>query len=402
MRDQQGFADFAAARAGDLRRQAYLLTGSPERAVRLTDKALADTGRRWDRLGGADAAEEHARRVVAAGSLRGRGTAPAFSLTARGTAAATDDTGEAVRRALAGLPPRRRAVLVLRYDEGLDNAAVGARLGVPPAKAEADGEAGLITLRSLLRRRGRPEDLLPAALAETPLPAVTQVPLRPARPPLGPPAVSAAPAGAARTAADPRVGPGRAPGCGQRPVRPPSVPGCGRSGRGRPTGGSGPERPPSPRVRPAPAGRSPGVRPARPESPRVRPGKRPVAAGAAEGTRVRPARPRGAAAAGAAAGRRGPPRRSARGSVTPALPPALRRAVPPRARPPRQTGAAAVGRAAAGPAGLRSALPPRRPTAGRVAAGRAARRGAVPRRGAGSARRRRGQWRRRGAAGAGR
>jgi len=171
MRDQQGFADFAAARAGDLRRQAYLLTGSPERAVRLTDKALADTGRRWDRLGGADAAEEHARRVVAAGSLRGRGTAPAFSLTARGTAAATDDTGEAVRRALAGLPPRRRAVLVLRYDEGLDNAAVGARLGVPPAKAEADGEAGLITLRSLLRRRGRPEDLLPAALAETPLPA---------------------------------------------------------------------------------------------------------------------------------------------------------------------------------------------------------------------------------------
>ncbi len=170
MRDQQGFTDFASARGADLRRQAYLLTGSPERAVRLADKALADIGRRWDKIGGAAAAEEHARRVVATGAVRGRGVAPTVATTARGTAAPTDDTGEAVRRALAGLPPRRRAVLVLRYDEGLDDAAVGARLGVPPAAAAAEGEAGLTTLRSLLRRRGRPEDLLPAALAETPLP----------------------------------------------------------------------------------------------------------------------------------------------------------------------------------------------------------------------------------------
>jgi DNA-directed RNA polymerase specialized sigma24 family protein len=180
MRDQQGFTDFASARAGDLRRQAYLLTGSPERAVRLADKALAETGRRWDRLGGAVAAEEHARRVVAVGSLRGRGVTPMVALTARGTAAPTDDAGEAVRRALAGLPPRRRAVLVLRYDEGLDDAAVGARLGLPPATAAAEGEAALVTLRSLLRRRGRPEDLLATALAQTPLPTPVAPADRPA------------------------------------------------------------------------------------------------------------------------------------------------------------------------------------------------------------------------------
>jgi len=83
MRDQQGFTDFATARAGDLRRQAYLLTGSPDRAVRLADKALAETGRRWDRLGGVVAAEEHARRVVATGSLRGRGVTPAVALTTK-------------------------------------------------------------------------------------------------------------------------------------------------------------------------------------------------------------------------------------------------------------------------------------------------------------------------------
>lgn len=165
MRDEQGFADFASARAVALRRQAYLLTGSPQRAAQVTERALADTGKRWDKLGGPVAAEEHARRAVAAAAVRARGAAPAVALTAVGTALPTDDAGEAVWRALAGMPPRRRAVLVLRYDEGLDDIAAGARLGIPAATATAEGDAGLAALRSLLRRRGAPEDLLPAALS---------------------------------------------------------------------------------------------------------------------------------------------------------------------------------------------------------------------------------------------
>ena len=166
MRDEQGFADFASARTGTLRRQAYLLTGSPERAARVTERALADTGRRWDKLGSAAAAEEHARRAIVAGAVRARGAAPAAEHSPLGTALPADDSGEAVWRALAGLPPRRRAVLVLRYDEGLDDDAIGARLGVPAGTAAAEGEAGLAALRSLLRRRGTPEELLPAALAD--------------------------------------------------------------------------------------------------------------------------------------------------------------------------------------------------------------------------------------------
>ena len=234
MRDQQGFTDFASARAGDLRRQAYLLTGSPERAVRLADKALAETGRRWDRLGGAVAAEEHARRVVAVGSLRGRGVTPMVALTARGTAAPTDDAGEAVRRALAGLPPRRRAVLVLRYDEGLDDAAVGARLGLPPATAAAEGEAGLITLRSLLRRRGRPEDLLATALAQTPLPT----PLTPADPPAPADTPADAPGAAAESGAPAGEGgssPGTATAGGSAGVGPHPLPETGARDTGTST-----------------------------------------------------------------------------------------------------------------------------------------------------------------------
>lgn len=165
MRDQEGFADFAAARTAALRQQAYLLTGSESGAERIVARALADTGRRWPRLGSAAAAESHARRLVASAAVRSRGAVPSVAATSLGTALPTDDAGEAVWRALAGLPPRRRAVLVLRYDEGLSDAEVAGRLGVPATTVDAEGEAGLATLRSLLRRRGAPEDLLPTTLA---------------------------------------------------------------------------------------------------------------------------------------------------------------------------------------------------------------------------------------------
>ncbi len=247
MRDEPGFREFTSARSGALRRQALLLTGEPGRAAELAERALADTARRWDRLAGPEAADEHARTVLARAAVRRsprrsatpstppapggpvpaapapgtrageagstgrpaggpsaatRGALAAAAPASRagaatreapagagrpvggGTGATTrevpaaagpaDETvpggetgdGEAVWRALASLPPRRRAVLVLRYDEGLDDTAVAARLGVPPASVAADGEAGLGALRSILRRRGRPEDLLPAALAD--------------------------------------------------------------------------------------------------------------------------------------------------------------------------------------------------------------------------------------------
>ena len=238
MRDEQGFADFASARAGDLRRQAYLLTGSPERAGRVAERALAETGRRWDKLGGPAAAEEHAKRVVVAGALRSRGAAPAVAHTPLGTAAPTDDSGEAVWRALAGLPSRRRAVLVLRYDEGLDDAAVGARLGVPAATAAAEGEAGLAALRSLLRRRGKPEDLLPGALADTPLPESLSPSTPSSRAPsaVAPPlsaATPAAPAAAAATGAAVSGGPAAPAGSGgsAAPLRPAPGPPLPRSGR---------------------------------------------------------------------------------------------------------------------------------------------------------------------------
>jgi DNA-directed RNA polymerase specialized sigma24 family protein len=240
MRDERGFAGFVAERSAALRRQALLLVGDPERAGALAGRALADTGRRWDGLvaaGGADAAEEHARTILARAALRrpARGRRPvaapapaadshsvvpsgeAPAAAADGTREAGDSGGglavvqlpsarraarvglrtpagsagageaesgagagvedaEAVWRALASLPPRRRAVLVLRYDEGLDDPSIAARLGVGAGAVATDGEAGIAALRSILRRRGRPEDLLgPALAARTAPPAPSPV-----------------------------------------------------------------------------------------------------------------------------------------------------------------------------------------------------------------------------------
>jgi DNA-directed RNA polymerase specialized sigma24 family protein len=176
MRDKQGFAEFAAARGGALRRLALLLTGDPERAARLADQALAEVSRRWRRYaasGGAAAAEAHVRRLLAVGAIRRH---PAIPASAEGSG-----DSELVWRGLASLPPRRRVVLVLRFDEGLDDAAIGERLGLPPDAAAAEREAGMAALRSILLRRGRPEDLLPAALAAVPAPVGTGGRRRPRR-----------------------------------------------------------------------------------------------------------------------------------------------------------------------------------------------------------------------------
>ena len=172
MRDQQGFTDFASARAGDLRRQAYLLTGSPERAVRLADKALAETGRRWDRLGGVVAAEEHARRVVAAGSLRGRGVTPAVALTARGTAAADRRRrrGGAAGAGRVAAAAAGRARAPVRRGAGRCGGR-GPRLGAaagdrPRPKARPGWSPCAACSAGAVARR----TFFPTALAETPLP----------------------------------------------------------------------------------------------------------------------------------------------------------------------------------------------------------------------------------------
>jgi RNA polymerase sigma factor (sigma-70 family) len=71
--------------------------------------------------------------------------------------AAADDAGlrrgedwDALRRALALLPPRQRAVLVLRYLEDLPDATIAALLGCSPGTVRSQAARGLAALWPLL------------------------------------------------------------------------------------------------------------------------------------------------------------------------------------------------------------------------------------------------------------
>jgi RNA polymerase sigma factor (sigma-70 family) len=53
-------------------------------------------------------------------------------------------------QALALLPPRRRAVVVLRYYEGLSEQQIAAALGIAPGTVKSQCSAALKTLRGAL------------------------------------------------------------------------------------------------------------------------------------------------------------------------------------------------------------------------------------------------------------
>jgi Sigma-70, region 4 len=129
----------------DLVRQAYLLTGDADAACRLADRA-ASAGRLHARRHGAAEGAEYAkaelvRSFVADPGERSQRPAPP------GSAVHPDVS---VWQALCRLSPRRRAAIVLRYDEGLSEEEAAARLGTSAQIVRADMDAAMLTLRASL------------------------------------------------------------------------------------------------------------------------------------------------------------------------------------------------------------------------------------------------------------
>jgi RNA polymerase sigma-70 factor (sigma-E family) len=154
--DEAAFEAFVAARSSDLMRTAVLLTRDHGHAEDLVQTALTKAYRRWARIEAADPYPYVRRALVtsAASWRRLRATQEIVSLPAHDTVE-QDDTeafAERVRMtdALATLPPRMRAVLVLRYAEDLSEAATAEVLGCSVHTVKSQTVRGLARLRAVL------------------------------------------------------------------------------------------------------------------------------------------------------------------------------------------------------------------------------------------------------------
>jgi RNA polymerase sigma-70 factor (sigma-E family) len=155
--DRQAFDLLVDVRAPSLLRTAYLLTGDWGTAEDLLQTALVKTWFRWDRLRDTGAAESYVRQVMARTyatwwrrKWRGELATGELPETACRDAYADVDSRHALRRALAELAPRQRAIVVLRFYEDLSEAQVADLLGCSVGTVKSTASRALVRLRGLV------------------------------------------------------------------------------------------------------------------------------------------------------------------------------------------------------------------------------------------------------------
>jgi RNA polymerase sigma-70 factor (sigma-E family) len=141
----------AAAAGPRLHRSAFLLTGDWATAQDLVQHALVETWAKWSRVESPDA---FARAVMARSvgrwwRRRWRGDVPLDDRADRVVEpwAALDDA-DAVMRALLMLPPKQRAVLVLRFYDDMTEAQAATALGWPVGTVKSTTSRAVTALRA--------------------------------------------------------------------------------------------------------------------------------------------------------------------------------------------------------------------------------------------------------------
>jgi RNA polymerase sigma-70 factor (sigma-E family) len=149
------FTEFAVAEMTRLRRTAYLLCGDWHAAEDLTQVALTRTLLAWRRISKQDNAHAYAHRTLVNAYLGQHRTRRAGEIPVEKVPEPTGPFGTADLRvvliqALAALPPRARAVVVLRYWEDLSIDQVAAILRCSAGNVKSQSSRGLLKLRDLL------------------------------------------------------------------------------------------------------------------------------------------------------------------------------------------------------------------------------------------------------------
>ncbi|GII57780.1 DNA-directed RNA polymerase sigma-70 factor [Planotetraspora thailandica] len=154
----EGFADFVAARATALLRTAYLTCESAADAEDVLQSALERAYRNWHRLRRDADPEPYVRKIIvnlAISRARRRAIlrlipvhAPPDMPVPRGDV----ELRQVLLDALRMLPPRQRAVMVLRYWEDMTEAQTARILGCSVGTVKSQASKALARLRVLLDR----------------------------------------------------------------------------------------------------------------------------------------------------------------------------------------------------------------------------------------------------------
>ncbi len=148
------FESFVAARSRHLLHAAHLLTGDRHRAEDLLQTALTRAYLRWDRID-SDDPEGYVRRAMVNAHTDWWRRKPwreqateVVPEVAVADATTSYDARDAVLAALATLSGRQRAVVVLRYYEGLSEAEIAAALGCSTGTVKSAASRAMAKLRT--------------------------------------------------------------------------------------------------------------------------------------------------------------------------------------------------------------------------------------------------------------
>ncbi|HSF27075.1 MAG TPA: SigE family RNA polymerase sigma factor [Actinomycetes bacterium] len=162
------FRAYVVARSHLLLRTAYLVTGDHQLAEDLLQTALTKTYLAWGRIRDRESIDAYVRRVMVTTHVswwrrKWRAETPIGEVPdgLAAAAAGIDESADAVERLamwalLRGLPPRQRAVVVLRYYEDLSETEIAQTLGCTPGTVKSQAHRALASLRNALQAADAP------------------------------------------------------------------------------------------------------------------------------------------------------------------------------------------------------------------------------------------------------
>lgn len=160
-RADDDFVEYARVSAGQLRRTAYLLCRDWDLAADLTQTTLARMFVQWPRITRRDNPHAYARQVLSRAFLdhhRTKRSQEVVTAEFSDVPAAMEDSDLRLTLidALGRIPPRDRAIVVLRYWEDLSVESVAEILGLPAGTVTSQSARSLARLRQLLGQPAGP------------------------------------------------------------------------------------------------------------------------------------------------------------------------------------------------------------------------------------------------------